>query len=212
MQARATVGMNRLTPRSLVTLMIPSSPRLFAPVLLAGLVTFTVVGCGEPPRHRAVGTKLAALPVTSIANLSAGPLNLTGRVTLLNFWGTWCGPCRRELPGLARMAKSLESDRRFQLVAVSVSGGGGESAEDLAADTGEFLLGQNLPISAYVFTDPLAADMVSTTLGVQAVPATYLIGPDAVIRHVWIGYRPQDEAAMAAAIVSLLKESPAQPE
>jgi len=132
-------------------------------------------------------------------------------VTLLNFWGTWCGPCRRELPGLARMARSLESDRRFQLVAVSVSGGGGESAEELAAETGEFLLGQKLPISAYVFTDLLAADMLSTTLGLQAVPATYLIGPDAVIRRVWIGYRPQDEADMAAAIVSLLKESPAQP-
>jgi hypothetical protein len=110
------------------------------------------------------------------------------------------------------MATSLESERRFQLVAVSVSGGGGERAEDLAAETGEFLLSHNLPISAYVFTDPLAADMLSTTLGLQAVPATYLIGPDATIRRVWIGYRPQDEADMAAAIVALLKESPAQPE
>jgi hypothetical protein len=110
------------------------------------------------------------------------------------------------------MAKSLESDRRFQLVAVSVSGGGAESPEDLAAETGEFLLGQNLPISAYVFPDPLAADMISTTLGLQAVPATYLIGPDSTVRRVWIGYRPQDEADMAAAIVALLKESPAQPE
>jgi len=172
----------------------------------------TVVGCGESPRHRAVGTKLASLPVASIANLSAGPVNMAGRVTLLNFWGTWCGPCRRELPGLARMAKSLEADRRFQLVAVSVSGGGGESVEDLAAETGEFLLDQNLPISAYVFTDSLAADMVSTALGLQAVPATYLIDCDATVRRVWSGYRPQDEADMAAAIVALLKESPAQPE
>jgi thiol-disulfide isomerase/thioredoxin len=192
--------------------MIPSSPRRFAPILLAGLVVIALIGCGEAPRHRAVGTKLASIPVASIANLSAGPVNLTGRVTLLNFWGTWCGPCRRELPGLARMATSLESERRFQLVAVSVSGGGGERAEDLAAETGEFLLSHNLPISAYVFTDPLAADMLSTTLGLQAVPATYLIGPDATIRRVWIGYRPQDEADMAAAIVALLKESPAQPE
>jgi thiol-disulfide isomerase/thioredoxin len=192
--------------------MIPSSPHRFALCLLAGFCVLIGIGCGETPRHRAVGTKLTSLPVASIANLSAGPVPLTGRVTLLNFWGTWCGPCRRELPGLARMATSLENDRRFQLVAVSVSGGGGESPEHLAAETGEFLLSQKLPISAYVFTDPLAADMLSTTLGLQAVPATYLIGPDATVRRVWIGYRPQDEPAMAAAIVALLKESPAQPE
>lgn len=192
--------------------MIPPSLRHFAAILLAVLVMIAGIGCGETPRHRAVGVKLASLPVASIANVSAGPVNLIGRVTLLNFWGTWCGPCRRELPGLARMANSLESERRFQLVAVSVSGGGGESAEDLVAKTGDFLLSQKLPISAYVFTDALAADMLSTTLGLQAVPATYLIGPDATVRHVWIGYRPQDEPDMAAAIVALLKESPAQPE
>jgi peroxiredoxin len=110
------------------------------------------------------------------------------------------------------MATSLESERRFQLVAVSVSGGGRDSPEELAAETTAFLLSQKLPITAYVFTDPLAADMLSTTLGLQAVPATYLIGPDATVRRVWIGYRPQDEPEMAAAIVALLKESPAQPE
>lgn len=192
--------------------MIPSWPTRFAPLLIAGLCVLTGLGCGETPRHRAVGTTVASLPVASIANLSAEPVRLTGRVTLLNFWGTWCGPCRRELPGLARIASSLESDRRFQLVAVSVSGGGGESPEDLAAETAAFLLSQKLAIPAYVFTDPLAADMLSTTLGLQAVPATYLIGPDATVRRVWIGYRPQDEPDMAAAIVALLKESPAQPE
>lgn len=180
--------------------------------LAAGLLVALCLGCAEPSRPPVIGKKLAPLPIAPISNLAAAPLALEGRVTLLNFWGTWCGPCRRELPGLARMATGLADDRRFQLVAVSVSGGGGERPEDLAAETGAFLFGQKLPISAYVFPDPLAADLLSMTLGLQAVPATYLIGADATVRRVWIGYRPQDEADMAAAIVSVLKETPAQPE
>ena len=58
---------------------------------------------------------------------------------------------------------------------------------------------------AYVFSDPVAADLLATTLGLEALPATYLIGPDATVRRVWIGYRPRDEAEIAAAIVAALK-------
>jgi hypothetical protein len=110
------------------------------------------------------------------------------------------------------MAASLASDRRFQLVAVCTSGSVGEGPADLAAEAGEFLLQERLAMAAYVFTDPLAADVLSTKLGIRAIPATYLVGPDATVRRVWIGYRPQDESDMAAAILTLLKESPAQSE
>jgi thiol-disulfide isomerase/thioredoxin len=167
-------------------------------------------GCTEQS-HPAVGAKLSSLPIASIADLTRDPPALAGRVTLLNFWGTWCGPCRRELPGLGRIAMSLSDDPRFQLVAIACTSGGSESPAELAAEAGEFLLGQRLPISAYVFTDPLGTDLLATSLRLQAVPATYLIGPDAKVRHAWVGYRPRDEAEMAAAIVALLKEAPAKP-
>lgn len=192
--------------------MIPSASRSLVTVIVGSLLVLQAVGCSEPPRHHAVGLVVPAVPVAPIDNLAAAPLPVVGRVTLLNFWATWCGPCRRELPGLARMAASLASEGRFQLVAVCTSGSVGETPADLAAEAKEFLLRDRIAISPYVFTDPLTADLLSTTLGVRAIPATYLIGPDATVRRVWIGYRPQDEADMAAAIVALLKESPAQPE
>jgi cytochrome c biogenesis protein CcmG/thiol:disulfide interchange protein DsbE len=161
------------------------------------------LGCGEPPAHPAVGKTLGPLPVAPLADLAAAAPALEGRVTLLNFWGTWCPPCRRELPGLARMAAGLAREPRFQLVAVSCAGGGGSG--DLAAETAEFLQREKLSVPAYVFSDPVAADLLATTLGLQALPATYLIGPDATVRYVWIGYRPRDEAEIAAAIVALLR-------
>ena len=188
--------------------MMPSRLRLFRWALLAPVVAVMTAGCGTSPVHPAVGIALGPLPIAPITNLAAAPPALTGRVTLLNFWGTWCRPCRRELPGLARLAEGLAADRLFQLVAVSCSGGGFTDPADLAAETGEFLLGQKLPIAAFVLSDPLTADMLATSLGLRYLPATYLVGPDATVREVWIGYRPRDEAEMAAAIVRLLKEVP----
>ncbi len=190
--------------------MIPSASRPLQVLPLVAIVTLMgqmSAGCGAPSTHPAVGASLGRLPVASIADLAAPPPPLAGRVTLLNFWGTWCPPCRRELPGLARIAVGLADERRFQLVAVSCAGGGGADPADLAVETAEFLLEQKLAISAYVFSDPLGADALATSLGLQSVPATYLIGPDTTVRHVWIGYRPRDEAEIAAAIVRLLKEA-----
>jgi thiol-disulfide isomerase/thioredoxin len=154
-----------------------------------------------------VGKTLGSLPIAPLADLTAAPPALAGRVTLLNFWGTWCPPCRRELPGLARLAAGLAGEPRFQLVAVSCAGAGSTGGPaDLAAETAEFLARQKLDVPAYVFSDPLGADLLAATLGLEALPATYLIGPDATVRRVWIGYRPRDEAEIAAAIVSALKE------
>ena len=186
--------MNRSFPR----------PRwLLVAVCLSG---FAVSGCGPAATHPAIGKQLGPLPIAAIADLAGDPPGLAGRVTLLNFWGTWCPPCRRELPGLARTAAALRDEPRFQLLAVACSGTGFGSPAELAAEAGEFLLANDLVIPAYVFTDPAGTDGLVTTLAVRSLPATFLIGSDATVRHAWIGYRPRDEAEIAAAIVQLLKE------
>ncbi|NCX98570.1 MAG: TlpA family protein disulfide reductase [Planctomycetia bacterium] len=179
-----------LAPHTVAMPIIASAHARFRLAASACLAAAVVAGCGEPTAHPAVGKKLGPLPVAPLADLTAPPPALAGRVTLLNFWGTWCPPCRRELPGLARMAAGLAHEPRFQLVAVCTS---------------KFLMREKLTVPAYVFSDPPAADLLATTLGLEALPATYLIGPDATVRHVWIGYRARDEAEIAAAIVQLLR-------
>lgn len=185
--------------------MIASSLVRFRLAVTAFLAAVTC-GCGEPPAHPAVGKKLGILPVAPLVDLTATPPALIGKVTLLNFWGTWCPPCRRELPGLARLAAGLGSEPRFQLVTISCAGAGGPGdPADLAAETAEFLLEQKLTIPAYVLSDPVGASLLAAALDLKSLPATYLIGPDATVRGVWIGYRPRDEAEIAAAIVTALR-------
>lgn len=183
--------------------MISRPARLAALILLAA-----GVGCGAGgPPHPAVGRGMGPLPIVSLDDPSLAVPGLAGKVTLLNFWGTWCPPCRRELPGLVRIATRLADEPRFQLVAVSCGSGGDDG--DLRRETTAFLAARELAIAAWGFADPLAAALFASAYGLEAFPTTYLVGPDARVRRVWTGYRSSDEADIASAIVALLKEPPA---
>ena len=185
--------------------MIASAPARFRLAASACLAALVVAGCGEPIAHPAVGKKLGPLPVALLADLTAAPPALAGRVTLLNFWGTWCPPCRRELPGLVRLATQLADEPRFQLVAVSC---GTDDLDELAATTAAFLVEHKLPLRPWGFADPPARSLFASAYGLEAFPTTFLIGPDSRVRQVWVGYRSRDEADIAQAVLRLLKEQP----
>ena len=176
------------------------------PIFAAMLVlAFVACGCHAPrPTHPAEGRAMGTLPIASLDDVTTPPPSLTGKVTLLNFWGTWCPPCRKELPGLVRIAQRLSGEPRFQLVAVSCGAGGDDA--DLARETISFLTARKLPIAAWGFSEAVTATHFSLAYGLEAFPTTYLIGPDARVRRVWTGYRSSDEADIAAAILALLKD------
>jgi len=185
--------------------MISPLRALTLPLVLAVLLP---AGCGTPRRpHPAVGRTVGPLALVSATDEAAKPPALAGRVTLLNFWGTWCPPCQRELPGLARLAERLADEPRFQLVAVSCSHDGSVEPAVLGPRTRSFLERAGLPIAAWVLADPLAADMLMSSVGLEAFPTSYLVGPDARIVRVWVGYEERDEAEIAAAVSRLLSET-----
>jgi thiol-disulfide isomerase/thioredoxin len=187
--------------------MAPRALQAAPAFVITALITTMVAGCGDTRlAHPAVGRRMGPLPVVSLVDATLPAPSLAGKVTLLNFWGTWCPPCRKELPGLVRLADRLVSEPAFQLVAVSCGSGGDENLEDLARETRQFLAARQLAISAWSLSDPLAASLFASTYGLEAFPTTYLIGPDARVRRVWTGYRSSDEAEIAATIVTLLKE------
>lgn len=178
---------------------------------IAAATIITLAGCDGPEtNHPAIGRTVGNLPLVALADPERPAPAFAGKVTLLNFWGTWCPPCRRELPGLSRLATRLADDPRFQLVAVSCGGGGPDDLQEITATTVEFLASQRIALDAWADPDGMARTILAASFGFSAYPTTYLVGPDATVRAVWTGYRSRDEADMAAAVVGLLKEVPAR--
>lgn len=98
-----------------------------------------------------------------------------GRIVLLDFWATWCGPCRKELPALQRLYDQ-EHDSGVDVVAVNVD------EPDNVAMAMISGLGLSLPVGR--FNDRLAGILDSRTL-----PAVLLLDGEGRIRKRWSGYR-----------------------
>jgi thiol-disulfide isomerase/thioredoxin len=78
------------------------------------------------------------LPDVAFADGAGKPLKLSdwkGRVVLINLWATWCAPCRKEMPDLAKLQKELGSDQ-FEVVAISVDRKGSEASSAFLTETG----------------------------------------------------------------------------
>ena len=119
--------------------------------------------------------------------------DLKGQVVMINFWATWCGPCRQEMPLLEQLHAKYEP-LGFTLLGVNV-----EPDSALAA---EFL--QRVPVSFPILFD--RESKVSEQFGVEAMPSTVLIDREGRVRHVHRGYKPGDESTYADLVRSLVKE------
>lgn len=119
--------------------------------------------------------------------------SLRGTVTLLDFWATWCAPCRESFPFYAELQARYES-RGFAVVAVSVD-------DDRQAVEG-FVERELPPFRVALDT---AHDVVRT-FAPEGMPASYLIDRNGVVRFVHIGFAPDDREVVEAEVRALLDE------
>jgi cytochrome c-type biogenesis protein len=144
----------------------------------------------------AKATTAQPAPDVQFPKLDGGTLKLAdlrGRVVLLNFWATWCIPCRSEIPSLSGMQKDLES-RGLSVVGVSY--------DDTADLVREF---QKDIKQDYAIV--LGGKDVGAQLPASPLPTTYIIDREGRIREKFIGEKSR--AAFEAIIKPLLDEAPA---
>jgi peroxiredoxin len=154
-----------------------------------------------------LGTALAAAPAAAVAPGVEAPAfalpsrdggrvqleDLRGQVVMLNFWATWCGPCRQEMPLLAQLQQKYEP-LGFTLIGVNV--------EPDSAAAVSWLKG--VPVNFPILFDTDSA--VAGRFGVEGMPSSVLIDRNGKVRYVHRGYKPGDEAKYADMIRSLVKE------
>lgn len=115
-----------------------------------------------------------------------------GKVVLVNFWATWCVPCREEMPSIERLRASLEG-RRFVVLAVNLA--------EPESRIRKFLEGVPVRFAVLLDRDAKATRVWQAKL----LPATYIVGPDGVIRYRHVGELDWSKPEVRRFITGLMK-------
>lgn len=114
-----------------------------------------------------------------------------GRVRVIDFWATWCGPCKLSLPQYQQMQERF-GDRVVFLAL---------SQDDDAADIGPFAQAEGIDF-ALLWDEGKA---VSARFGVEAMPTLFVVDANGLVRYVHTGFHEGDEQQIEAAIQSVLE-------
>jgi thiol-disulfide isomerase/thioredoxin len=113
-----------------------------------------------------------------------------GEVVILDFWATWCPPCKRAMPHLQEIHEEHDS-QGIHVVAVATDQQGAE------------IVGPFIEKNGYTFrVVPDAAQVISRQFGsIRSIPTTFIIGPDGKVKNKFVGYQDKKvylDAALAA--------------
>lgn len=167
--------------------------RIKTPCLIFGLMLgcLDTANAGSP--EDAIVAPPFSLPLIANGEGEVDLAALEGSVVYLDFWASWCGPCRLSLPALDTLYREL-SGEGLVVTAISV-----DVVEEDALD---FL--ERYPVSYPVAIDKTGA--VPRSYAVNGMPSGYLIDKSGKVRSVHVGFRKGDEIALRSEINALLAE------
>ena len=132
-------------------------------------------GCSRKEKPALEGNTAPDITLKDLAGKDVTLSSLRGKVVLLNFWATWCPPCREEIPSMMRLNQAM-AGKPFQMVAVSEDAGGKDAVAGYFKESGA-----SLP--ALLDSD----QSVGRRYGLTGVPETFVIGKNGVILKKVVG-------------------------
>ena len=170
--------MKRSSLRSLTLLCLCLSLTLFLP------------GCAKKEKETSFS------PDFTLKTLEGKEITLSGlkgKVVLLDFWATWCGPCKDSIPHLLKLYKTNEA-KGFEIVGISLDKGGPEAVR-------RFVKSMGIPYPVLI-----APEGFERNYGVTALPTSLLIDKEGRTREKFIGFNSTIAKEMAAKISDLAAE------
>jgi thiol-disulfide isomerase/thioredoxin len=177
-------------------------------LFIVGLaVWFAVVpaGCGGPTPGPGIPSNIAQ--VVSVTDRAGRAPDFTwkgpdgsdvsfdgvrGKITLVNFWATWCAPCKKELPDLVELSRRY-ADRGFRVVGVST-----DRTPNAMGLVAEFVRKYSIPYQVVLSTQ----EMEDAFKNVRMLPTSFLVDGDGRIVRTMVGIRTR--AQLEEAIAPLL--------
>jgi thiol-disulfide isomerase/thioredoxin len=169
---------------------------MYGLVLSAALLMMT--GCKKKEEVAGVAELREKKPapeitVTSLKNVPLKLSDLKGKVVLLNFWATWCPPCREEMPSMMKLNSAM-AGKPFQMVAVSIDEGGVPEIESFFKSSS-----YSLP----TFTDPGGA--AQKAYNITGVPESFVIDKKGILVKKVIGPLAWDSPETISFLEGLMK-------
>jgi thiol-disulfide isomerase/thioredoxin len=163
--------------------------RLLLCIALVGLVGCHSASPPQPTKHVAAGEIGSSLPDFSAKDLQGHPLSsadLRGKVVLVDFWATWCQPCKKEMPGYQKLLERYGS-RGFVVIGLKF-----DTMPDME-DPLQFAKGIAVHYRLAVATD----DMKQRFGGIEGLPTTMLYDRQGILRTKVIGFEYTDKIEQA---------------
>ncbi len=171
--------------------LLPTMSTKMRKLLLLLLLTFFY------PSVKALGVNDLAISCPATLELEKIPLDLQkyrGKVIYLDFWATWCPPCKKSMPFQNALRNELH-EQGFEVIAINVD----EDSEDARK------LLQEYPVDYLIAMDP--SGQCPKQYGVMAMPSVYFIDRQGIIRFIHLGFRKRDEKEIRNHVMELLAEN-----
>jgi len=146
----------------------------------------TVEGAGSEAVETAAAVPSTDFALTDLAGAALNLADYRGDVVILDFWATWCGPCKVVMPHLQKIHED-HAEEGIRVVALSVDRPNPTPERDFIAKHG------------YTFPVAMATSEVQRAYGgIRSIPTTFIVGPDGAVKERLVGVHSLEDYLAAA--------------